>query len=300
MMTTFRIRHETLYRYGAPVAFGEHRMLLRPRDGHDQRVIEHRVEIGPEPAEIGCSEDASGNIVTTAGFGRRSRELQVVATTTVEVTAFREASLRLAEHAASCPFSYGAEAMPDLARFVERQHSDPDRVVDRWARGILTDTPAAGTWGFLTRMNAAIRRDLAYIRREEPGMQSPATTLRTGRGSCRDFAVLMSEAVRAQGLAARFVSGYLNIHSGDERGRRIGGSTHAWIQVYLPGAGWIDFDPTSGAVGNADLIRVAVVRDPSQATPISGSFMGFPSDYIGMTVDVDVESPLPLAAAVAA
>jgi transglutaminase-like putative cysteine protease len=137
-------------------------------------------------------------------------------------------------------------------------------------------------------MTHAVRRDLTYVAREESGIQDPIKTLKLGSGSCRDFAVLMMEAVRSLGLAARFVSGYLCVPE-NRRGSRVGGgATHAWLEVYLPGAGWVEFDPTNGIVGSADLIRVAVVRDPRQAVPVSGSWTGFPSDHLGMTVEVEV------------
>lgn len=302
-MGRFQIRHETVYRYRSAVAFGDHRLMLRPRESLDQRTLAYDLAVDPEPATLAWSEDASGNRVGWATFARRSRTLTVVATMEVEHTPFREADLRIAEHGRTSPFSYGAEEMPDLARFLERQHPDRDHEVDRWARAILAEDPGRDTWAFLLRMTAAIRHDLAYMRREEPGIQPPSVTLRTGRGSCRDFAVLMCEAVRSQGFAARFVSGYLHSRSGEERSRQAGGFTHAWLQVYLPGGGWIDFDPTSGSAGNAELIRVAVVRDPAQASPLSGSFMGFPADYVGMSVNVDVvarRDPVVGATAVAA
>ena len=100
--------------------------------------------------------------------------------------------------------------------------------------------------------------------------------------------LLMMEAVRSLGLAARFVSGYLYVAGIRRRERVGGGATHAWLEVYLPGAGWVEYDPTNGVVGNRDLIRVAVVRDPRQAVPLSGTWTGFPSDFLGMTVDVAV------------
>ena len=289
-MGLFRVRHETVYRYRSPVAFGDHRMMLRPRESHDQHVVDYAIEISPKPSLLAWAEDASGNVVGTAHFDRRARELRLVATMVVQHTAFREDALRIAGHATTSPFSYGAEEMPDLARFIERRHADGEHSVDGWARAILAEDPGRCTLSFLTRMNAAIRRDFAYLRREEPGIQPPATTLRTRRGSCRDFAILMCDAARSQGFAARFVSGYLHVHGADERVRRAGGFTHAWLQIYLPGGGWIDFDPTSGAVGNADLIRCAAVRDPDQASPLSGSFMGFPSDFVSMSVDVQVSA----------
>ena len=109
-------------------------------------------------------------------------------------------------------------------------------------------------------------------------------TLALGRGTCRDFALLMMEAVRCLGMAARFVSGYLYVPDKDGTTHFGGGSTHAWCQVYLPGAGWVEFDPTNGIVGNRDLIRVAVARDPRQAVPLSGTFSGSRSDSLGMDV----------------
>jgi transglutaminase-like putative cysteine protease len=100
----------------------------------------------------------------------------------------------------------------------------------------------------------------------------------------------MMEAVRSLGLAARFVSGYLcnRLPAGGGSELVGGGETHAWVQVYLPGAGWVEFDPTNGLVGGNDLIRVAVTRDPSQALPLSGTFAGAPGDFLGMSVAVEV------------
>src|SRR6266513_5789090 len=135
----------------------------------------------------------------------------------------------------------------------------------------------------------AIKEGFTYTRRAEHGTQEPVATVRMGRGSCRDFALLMMEAVRSLGLAARFVSGYLYVPASD--GRRVGGgATHAWLEIYLPGAGWMEFDPTNGSIGNRDLIRVAVVRDPRQAVPLTGTWTGDPSDLIGMDVEVSVNS----------
>jgi transglutaminase-like putative cysteine protease len=107
-----------------------------------------------------------------------------------------------------------------------------------------------------------------------------------GSGSCRDLAALMMDAVRTLGFAARFVSGYL--YDADGAGNIGGGATHAWVQVYLPGSGWVEFDPTNGIVGNRDLIRVAVARDPGRAAPLKGTWTGLPADYLGMTVEVAV------------
>ena len=139
-------------------------------------------------------------------------------------------------------------------------------------------------------LTCAIRESFIYDRRTESGTQDPATTLRLGRGTCRDFALLMMEAVRSLGFAARFVSGYLYVPDRDTAAYQGGGSTHAWCQVYLPGAGWVEFDPTNAIVGNRDLVRVAVARDPSQAVPLSGTWTGLASDSLGMTVEVMVRA----------
>jgi transglutaminase-like putative cysteine protease len=136
-------------------------------------------------------------------------------------------------------------------------------------------------------LTTAIKESFVYISRPERGTQDPTQTLLTGRGSCRDFAVLMMEAVRALGLAARFVSGYLHIPAEVTDDLQGGGNTHAWCQVYLPGAGWVEFDPTNGIVGNRNLIRVAVARDPRQALPLWGTFEGAATDALGMTVSVE-------------
>ena len=287
-MPTYSVCHVTTYRYASPVAFGDHRLMLRARESHDQRSVSTQLDIHPNPLELNWSEDPSGNLVGRARFGPRSRELRFETRLEVEQTTCSPDAIRVADHARICPFSHGAEEMPDLARFIERQHADSEHKVDRWARAILDEDPERESVPFLTRLTSRIRRDFSYKRRLQKGIQEPLRTLRLGTGSCRDFAVLMAEAARSLGFAARFASGYLYVASDDPEHAIIGGHTHAWVQVYVPGAGWIDFDPTSGSVGNRDLIRVAVVRDPEQAVPVSGTFIGFPGDFLEMTVGVVV------------
>jgi transglutaminase-like putative cysteine protease len=179
--------------------------------------------------------------------------------------------------------------MPDLVHFVERQSVDPDCHVEQWTRKFLRKKRPTDTRQFLINLTKGINRTFQHVTRHEKGVQTPLQTLELRSGSCRDLAMLMIEAVRSLGLAARFVSGYLHI-PGDEEPHAGGGNTHAWAQIYLPGPGWVDFDPSNGIVRNRDLIRVAVVRDPRQAIPLHGSWTGFPSDYLGMKVDVAVKS----------
>jgi transglutaminase-like putative cysteine protease len=290
-MPLLDICHVTTYRYRQPVAFGEHRMMLRPREGHDQRLVEVRLDITPAPAELRWVHDVFGNSVAVARFSGRARELRFESRVRLDHRPLNALDFQIEDYAATFPFSYGMEEMPDLARSIERHYADPDHAVDRWARQFLRlEGREAGTFDLLSAMTHAVKRDLTYVARHERGIQDPATTLRLGSGTCRDFAVLMIEAARSLGLAARFVSGYLYSPARDGGGHVGGGSTHAWVRVYLPGAGWVEFDPTNGIVGNRDLIRVAVTRDPGQALPLHGTWTGFPSDSLGMTVEVSVIS----------
>ena len=283
------VRHTTTYRYRRPVGFGEHRLMLRPRDSADQRLVHAGLEISPAPAELRWMHDAFGNCVGIARFTARAKELLVVSTLQVE---HREPGL-IAEswidpHARSIPFSYDPDDADDLSRLSTRHFPDPTHALDRWTRGFFRTDGPTSTLALLTAMTHRIRRQFTYKGRHEPGVQPPAETLRLGTGSCRDFAVLMMEAARSFGLAARFVSGYIHVRrDGVHKG---GGNTHAWVQIYLPGAGWVEFDPTNDIVGSRDLVRVAVVRDPQQATPLSGSWMGAPGDCLGMEVSVLVTS----------
>jgi transglutaminase-like putative cysteine protease len=288
------VHHRTTYRYRRPVGFGEHRMMVRPRDSHDQQQVGASLEITPTPAVLRWSQDVFGNNVATARFSGRAKELTFLSTLQVDHQPQDAEGIEAAmdDHARSYPFSYDSGDMPDLMRLVERQYQDPSRALEDWVRSHLHADGAAGTLGILAAMTHRIRQQFTYRARHEPGIQPPATTLHLGTGTCRDFAVLMMEAARCLGLATRFVSGYIYVPSRDRPGaeHRGGGNTHAWLQVYLPGAGWVEFDPTNAIVGTRDLIRVATVRDPRQAVPLSGSWMGAAGDCLGMEVAIRVTS----------
>jgi transglutaminase-like putative cysteine protease len=289
-MQRLTVRHITTYRYKRPVSFGPHRMMLCPRDSYDQRLIDSRLLIIPEPVELRWLHDVFGNCVARASFSGQNDELRVDSTIRLDHSLTNTLDFQLEGYAREYPFSYGSEEQPDLLRSLERQYLDPERKVDRWAYEFLWQGGRTDTRELLAAMTYAIKERFTYIARDEPGTQDPILTLQLGSGSCRDFALLMMEAVRSLGLAARFVSGYLYVPDKDGPGRVGGGAMHAWLEVYLPGAGWVEFDPTNGIVGNRDLIRVAVVRDPRQAVPLSGSWTGNPSDLLGMTVEVSVTS----------
>jgi transglutaminase-like putative cysteine protease len=286
-MTILSIRHITAYRYKKPVSFGEHRMMLRPRDSHDQRVVELKLEITPKPTHLRWTQDCFGNHVAVAQFAGRARALRFESTVRVDHSPAYFVDTDVDSFARAYPFTYGAEDMPDLVGFIERQFSDPTHRVNQWVRTFLNKGASTNTRALLVDLTQTIRKSFTYVARHEKGIQNPLLTLQIGRGSCRDLAVLMIEAVRSLGMAARFVSGYLRLPR--EEGL-AGGNTHAWLQVYLPGPGWVDFDPTSGIIGNRDLIRIATVCDPCQAIPLHGTWTGSPADDLGMTVEVNVTS----------
>ncbi len=286
-MPVLTVEHITTYRYRRPVGLGEHRMMFRPRDSADQRLLSWELSIIPRPVELRSIPDAFGNVVTLARFSGRASDLRFENRLTVEHTETVPTPDMLASYARTWPFTYDGDEAADLARVRERHYDDPDHVVDAWARGFLHQH-GGGTLDLLAAMTEEIRRGFTYSVRHEEGVQEPARTLRLRNGTCRDYAVLMMEAVRALGLAARFVSGYVYTPGSDGVPHVGGGSTHAWVEVYLPGCGWCEFDPTNGIVGSRDLIRVATVRDWHQAVPLAGTWTGFPADSLGMSVSVRV------------
>ena len=288
-MSILSVKHLTRYEYRVPVRFGEHRMMFRPRDSYDQRLISSGLTITPEPKRIRWFHDVFGNCVAVAEFAAEASSLTFDMSIVLNHTPSNAPDFVIEDYARTYPFAYGAEERPDVSRLIERQYLDPEHQLDKWVSRFTGYGQQIDTGELLMTLTYAIKESFTYTRRHERGTQNPLLTLATRKGSCRDFAVLMMEAVRTLGLAARFVSGYLHVPRGAGEIHVGGGNTHAWCQVYLPGAGWVEFDPTNGIVGNRDLIRVAVARDPRQAIPLQGTFFGSGRDYLGMTVSVDVD-----------
>jgi transglutaminase-like putative cysteine protease len=294
-MPTLSIRHLTRYRYRNPVALGEHRMMFRPLESYDQRLLHYGLTIAPEPARLHYVHDVFGNCVGVAGFAGRSTEVCFESAVRLEHTplpAFAGLDGGIEVYTGAMPFDYSVEDLPDLQQSLRRHHQDPAGFVDAWARRFVHRTGKTGLQNLLSEMTQAICAEFKYNTRLEKGAQTPVETLSLGSGSCRDFAVLMMDAARSLGLAARFVSGYIySPNLGQASHGRVGsGHTHAWVRVYLPACGWTEFDPTNGIVGNADLVRVAVARDPRQALPLHGTWSGLKGDYLGMDVEVDVRT----------
>lgn len=295
----FRIKHVTTYSYARPVTLGRHRLMFRPRDSHDLRLLDATLTITPPATGVRWLHDVFGNSVTVVDFGIEARELSFVSEIRLEQYAGELPPYALEDYARLYPFSYSAEDFPDLARTIERQYPDQAHKVDAWAKQFVAAPFQGGlveTLSMLKRMTLAIKEGFRYLARDAEGTQDPVETLELGSGSCRDYSLLMMEAARSLGFAARFVSGYLydpsvdgSATSGAVSGVVGGGATHAWVEVYLPGIGWAEFDPTNGIVGGKNLIRVAVTRDPQQAVPVAGEWTGAPSDFLAMRVEVSVQ-----------
>jgi transglutaminase-like putative cysteine protease len=290
-MSLLTIHHKTEYRYTHPVSFGEHRLMLRPREGHDLRYLDGQLNITPEPSSLRWIHDIFGNTVAIATFDEPAEQLTFSSTVTVEHQPVEEVTLGVADEAFYYPFAYDAGEMPDLRSYIAPQYNDMDGELTAWALKRLSDNGRTRTHDLLRAMTLGVRESFSYRKRHERGTQHPLDTLQTKSGTCRDFALFMIEALRRLGIAARFVSGYIFIPREGESNHVGGGATHAWVQAYLPSAGWIEFDPTNGILGSRDLIRVAVARDPSQALPLHGTYRGTPDAFREMNVSIEVTSP---------
>ena len=266
-------------------------MMFRPRESHDLRLISTKLEIRPRPSDLRWLHDVFDNSVAIATFDEAASELRFDSTITLEHIDTVLPDYAVAIGALTYPFCYPDDERPDLIGGLTRQYPSDD--LGPWAARFLTSSGTTTTMTLLDSMTRGIKEELVYLRRSAKGVQSPGETLRQRSGSCRDFAVLMMEAVRSLGIAARFVSGYIFTPEGERAATVGGGSTHGWMQAYLPGAGWIDFDPTNSIVGNRNLIRVAVAWDQRNALPLWGTFIGPASSFLGMDVDVSVvEEPV--------
>ena len=289
-MSLLTVRHSTVYRYSEPVSFGEHRMMFRPRESHDLRLLQTELVIHPKPARLRWLHDPFDNSVAIATFEGEHTELRFDSTVALEHFETFVPEYPIEEYAREYPFRYSDADFPNLVQGLN--HHYPFETVSRWALQFLDPSETTPTMRMLRRMTHGIRQQFIYTRRLEKGVQTPEETLRTGRGSCRDFAILMMEAARSLGVAARFVSGYIFVPgcpaTEDESATLGGGSTHAWMQAYLPGAGWIDFDPTNSIVGNRNLIRVAMAWTPDQVLPLCGTYSGSAEAFLSMVVTVNV------------
>lgn len=285
-MSRLRITHDTVYRYRAPVRFGPHRLVLRPREGHDVDVVAMSLEAEPA-ASLVWSRDVFGNSIATMSFEDAAPLLRIRSNVLLERTAHADAP-----HDRVLPATYPVVYDP-LEAALTAAYLAPSHAEDAPAVRAFLDTvgapPTGDVGSVLERLNAAIHARIAYRRREQRGTQTPARTIALGTGSCRDKATLFMDAARALGIAARFASGYLDCPA-SEAGRA---ATHAWAEVYLPENGWCGFDPTLGETTSHKHVVVGVSNHPRGVMPISGRFTGDPSAYVGLEVSVQVQKTAP-------
>jgi transglutaminase-like putative cysteine protease len=287
-----KVRHRTAYSYRRTVDLWPHRLMLRPRESLDLRVTSIKLDVTPA-AQVSWAHDVFGNAVATAVFRAPAASLTIDSVVELQLDGSAWPVFDIAASAIRYPFRYSDDEWTDLGALSARQYADPDGRLSRWARGFVrgdqTDTLA-----LLKDLSAGVSRSIRYQSREDEGTQTPPQTLDLGSGSCRDFAVLFVEAARSLGFGARIVSGYLFNPNQQLVGSADAGSTHAWGEVFVPGAGWISFDPTNRSVGGANLIPVAVTRDIRQAMPVTGSFAGDSDAFENLSVEVLVtRSPNP-------
>jgi transglutaminase-like putative cysteine protease len=283
------IRHTTTYRYAKAVTFGTHRAMFLPRRGASARLLSWSAKTSI-PSKIHWISDPRSNTVTVMEFSEPGSELTFnFGVRGIYFGVKGIEAFPLEPRADEVPVQYTPDEWTDLAGYLRPHAEDPDASVAAWTKSFVAGDQDRTT-DVLRRMLNTFRDTFTYSAREAEGTQSPGETLRAKSGTCRDYAWLMIEALRRLGFASRFVSGYLYDAALD--GAAVGmtgsGATHAWLQVFLPGAGWLDYDPTNQISAGFDLIPVAVARHPAQAIPLEGSWFGEAKDYLSMTVNVAV------------
>lgn len=286
-MTTLTVHHRTTYRYSAPIVFGPHKLILRPRESRTLRLHTHDLEISPAAA-VTWAHDVAGNAVAAATFAEPADTLVIdsVANLTLDVDEWPV--FDIAASASTYPFLLSEDEMTDLGALRLQAYLDSAGQLRDWAQAFVAGA-RTDTLSLLKDISNGVATQIGYEERGDEAAQTPVETLVRGRGSCRDFAVLFVDAVRSLGFGARIVSGYLYDPDRDAVGSAGAGSTHAWAEVYVPGAGWIMFDPTNRSVGGFNLIPVAVARHIRQTMPVSGSFVGDAAAFETLDVKVTVD-----------
>ncbi|AOW14166.1 transglutaminase [Hydrogenophaga crassostreae] len=283
-MTQIRICHTTVYHYRSAVSLSAHRLMLRPRESRELQLMSHTLKVSPE-ATIAWAHDVSGNAVATASFTGKTEVLRIESNLELNLTANPWPIFNISTSALNYPFFYSNDDRADLGALAIQQYLDPMGRLQKWARSFVQGA-APDTLELLKAISLGVAESLQYEVRESEGTQTPIESLDRGKGSCRDFAILFAEAVRSLDIGARIVSGYLYDPQSTATGSSGSGSTHAWAEVYVPGAGWINFDPTNRSIGGFNLVPVAVARDITLLMPVSGSYVGAANAFEGMEVEV--------------
>lgn len=279
-----RIEHKTIYSYRQPVTFGQHRLVLRPREGHDLRVQHMEMQITPHH-DIQWAHDIYNNSVAIVNFLEPAARLEIQSTAIVERTFpdVRQSNLRSSP--VNFPLNYDVLESQIVTVYQSVSYPDDFSPVRTWLKGFPNISAATNAEDMLLNLCSMICQKIKYQRRYAKGVQSPDQTIQLNSGSCRDMATLMMDAARGLGLAARFASGYLDCPA-SEAGRA---AMHAWTEVYLPIIGWRGYDPTLGEIVSRKHILVGVSHHPRGVMPVSGLFTGLTGDYIDMTAQVKIE-----------
>jgi transglutaminase-like putative cysteine protease len=278
-MQRYKILHRTYYNFSGAVWLEPHALRLRPREGHELHIESSTLEITP-PATLRWHRDVEDNSVAIATFSSPAAKLSIESEVIIQQYNQAPLDFLLAGYATEYPFAYSSEDWVALAAYTNSAGCVPAAPLSEWVAHLYKPGERLQTYALLQRLCSHIHRNLSYRLREEPGVQSAAETLARGTGSCRDFANLFMEAARHLGLASRFVSGYLHAPPSAVNF----GATHAWAEVYLPGAGWKGFDPTIGEIAGTTHIAVAVARLPEAVPPVAGSFVGPPGADLSVGV----------------
>jgi transglutaminase-like putative cysteine protease len=257
--------------------------MMRPREGHDVHIVRGRVEVEPAPT-IRWLRDIYSNSIAVLTFADPSPKLRIMSDLDVELRDDNPIECLIDPGARMYPFQYAPEEQVELIHYRLPSYPYEGPKLQEWLRELYRPGDAIGTFELLEKLNTHIFNSLKYAHRDDHGVQLPCDSLARGSGSCRDFAVLMMEAARYWGFGSRFVTGYIQMAEGQH------GATHAWTEIYIPGAGWRGFDPTNNKLAGNEHISVAVAREQEKATPLAGSWMG-PSDaFERMEVSVQVAS----------
>ncbi|MBA4106203.1 MAG: cysteine protease [Pirellula sp.] len=280
-MKRIRIIHDTCYAYHEPVTFGTHRAMIRPREGHDLHISSMSLQIEPA-ANVRWLRDVYGNSIAVIDFLEPATQLRVHSEIDAEIYDDRPIDCLIDPQASSYPFQYGAEEQIEIVPYRIPSYPHDGPAVQSWLLDLYRPGQLVNTSDLLLALNTRIFEAFTYIAREAAGVQLPCRTLAIGSGSCRDYAVFMMEAARHWGFAARFVTGYIQMGEGQH------GATHAWVEIYLPGAGWRGYDPTNNKLVGAEHVSVAVAREQEKAMPLAGSWSGSSTAFRGLEVSVQV------------
>jgi uncharacterized protein (DUF2126 family)/transglutaminase-like putative cysteine protease len=294
------IEHRTVYRYDRPVHLGPQVMRLRPAPHCRTPILAYSLRVTPEQHFLNWQQDPIGNYQARVVFPEPTSEFTVTVDLVAELTPLNPFDFFIDEGASQWPFSYEPRLARDLTPYLEAPAQDP--VLDGWVAKLQEAQPPETTIDFLVWCNQRVGQSVAYSVRMEAGVQTPEQTLTRQIGSCRDSAWLLVNVLRRFGIAARFVSGYLvqlaqdKPAAGDQGENVDFTDLHAWAEAFVPGAGWIGFDATSGLVAGEGHIPLACAAEPSGAAPVDGllTSAGTTFEYSNTVVRLDEPSRVTL------